>query len=92
MNRKEAIEILKNYPCVCKYGTSPCNCEDSECDFGKAIRVLTQEAENDKKECNEIRSLSELGFQDLNDGIVDPTYIDDGVDCSDMGIFSWGDS
>ena len=48
MSKCEAMEVLRNYTCVCKYGTSPCNCEDSECDFGKAIRVLTKEAENDE--------------------------------------------
>ena len=49
MTKSEAIEVLRNYTCVCKYGTSPCNCEDSECVFGKAIRVLTKETENDKQ-------------------------------------------
>ena len=42
MNREEAIETLKNYPCVCKYGTSPIKCTDTECDFGKAIRTLVE--------------------------------------------------
>lgn len=41
MTDEQAIETLKNYPCVCKYGTSPINCADTECDFGKAIRTLT---------------------------------------------------
>lgn len=26
MNREEAKYILNNYPCVCKYGSSPTNC------------------------------------------------------------------
>lgn len=46
MTISEAVEVLRNYTCVCKHGTSPVNCGDTECDFGKAIRVLTQEAEN----------------------------------------------
>ena len=27
---------------------------------------------------------------DHNDGICDPTYITDFIDCSDMGIYPWG--
>lgn len=41
MTVEQAIETLKNYPCVCKYGTSPIKCTDTECDFGKAIKALT---------------------------------------------------
>jgi len=29
---------------------------------------------------------------DHNDGIADPTYINDMVDCSDLGIYPWGNS
>lgn len=29
---------------------------------------------------------------DFNGGIFDPTYIDGIVDCSDLGIYPWGDS
>lgn len=29
---------------------------------------------------------------DFNDGIVDPTYINGIIDCSDLGIFPWGNS
>lgn len=29
---------------------------------------------------------------DFNDGIVDPTYINGIIDCSDLGIYSWGNS
>lgn len=48
MTVEQAIETLKNYPCVCKYGTSPIKCTDTECDFGKAIRILVNEVENEK--------------------------------------------
>lgn len=27
---------------------------------------------------------------DFNDGIVDPTYINDIIDCYDLGIYPWG--
>ena len=29
---------------------------------------------------------------DFNDGIFDPAYINDIVDCSDLGIYPWGNS
>ena len=29
---------------------------------------------------------------DFNDGISDPTYINGIVDCSDLGIYPWGNS
>ena len=29
---------------------------------------------------------------DFNEGIVDPTYINGIIDCSDLGIFPWGNS
>lgn len=40
MTNKEAKDVLLNYTCCCKYGTSPINCSDEECDFGKAIKTL----------------------------------------------------
>ena len=44
MTNKEAIDQAKdtllNYICCCKYGTSPVNCSDEECDFGKAVKTL----------------------------------------------------
>lgn len=40
MTNKEAYDALLNYTCCCKYGTSPINCSDEECDFGKAIKAL----------------------------------------------------
>lgn len=40
MINKEAKDVLLNYTCCCKYGTSPINCSDEECDFGKAIKTL----------------------------------------------------
>ena len=29
---------------------------------------------------------------DFNDGIVDPTYVNDIIDCSDLDIYPWGNS
>ena len=29
---------------------------------------------------------------DYNDGIVDPTYVNDIIDCSDLDIYPWGNS
>ena len=34
------VEYLRNYPCVCKYGTSPSNCSDENCEFRQAIMSL----------------------------------------------------
>lgn len=43
MEVEEAKTYLKNYPCVCKYGSSPYACKDSEgCEFSKAIRTLIE--------------------------------------------------
>jgi len=40
MTIDQAKDILLNYLCCCKYGTSPVNCSDEECDFGKAVKTL----------------------------------------------------
>ena len=34
------VEYLRNYPCVCKYGTSPTKCSDETCEFRQAILAL----------------------------------------------------
>lgn len=49
MTVEVAKNYLKNYPCVCKYGTSPYDCKDREgCEFGKAIRTIVEaDKEND---------------------------------------------
>lgn len=57
MNREEATETLKNYPCVCKYGTSPIKCTDTECDFGKAIRTLVERPKG-----KWIKKVDDVGF------------------------------
>ena len=45
MTVEKAKTYLKNYPCVCKYGTSPYDCKDREgCEFGKAIRTIIDNA------------------------------------------------
>ena len=41
MTINEAKAYLKNYPCVCPYGTSPYECKDKEnCKFSIAIRTI----------------------------------------------------
>lgn len=40
MTLEKTKDVLLNYTCCCKYGTSPINCSDEECDFGKAIKTL----------------------------------------------------
>ena len=66
-----------------------------------------REQENNQKESNNMdwdRSSCEQekseqpddvtfnGVCDLNDGIADPTYINGIIDCSDLGIYPWGNS
>lgn len=50
MTVDEAKKYLTNYICCCAYGTSPTRCSDSECPFGKAVRILCEEAYNENNE------------------------------------------
>ena len=47
MTVEEAKDVLLNYTCCCKYGTSPINCSDEECDFGKAIKTLCNSSQGE---------------------------------------------
>lgn len=47
MTVEEAKDVLLNYTCCCKYGTSPINCSDEECDFGKAIKTLCNRSQGE---------------------------------------------
>lgn len=40
MTNEQAKDALLNYTCCCKYGTSPVNCSDEECYFGKAVKTV----------------------------------------------------
>lgn len=42
MTNEQAKDVLLNYTCCCKYGVSPVNCSDEECDFGKAVKTLCE--------------------------------------------------
>lgn len=48
MDREEAKYILNNYPCVCKYGSSPTNCSAAldRCEFKEAVKVLAGDKVN----------------------------------------------
>ena len=46
MEHNEAINYLKNYECVCPYGTKPNSCKDENCDFRKAIFALEYKTDN----------------------------------------------
>lgn len=41
MKTEDAKYILKNWDCVCEYGTSPTQCSNPECEFKQAIDTLT---------------------------------------------------
>ena len=47
--------------------------------------------ETDEVEDTEIEQ-SEVTVNDFNNGIVDPSYVNEFIDCSDLGIFPWGNS
>ena len=47
MTLEKAKDVLFNYTCCCKYGTSPINCSDEECDFGKAIKTLCNRSQGE---------------------------------------------
>lgn len=47
MKVEDAKTYLKDYPCVCKYGSSPYVCNDREgCEFSKAIRTILEKIDN----------------------------------------------
>ena len=38
------VEYLRNYTCVCSYGSSPTNCSDDTCEFRQAILALRDQS------------------------------------------------
>ena len=50
------------------------------------------ETSSEQEESDQPKGETFNNVQDFNDGIFDPTYINDIVDCSDLGIYPWGDS
>lgn len=48
MTNKEAINYLRNYPCVCPYGMAPYACKDKEnCEFSIAVRTICDSKSDD---------------------------------------------
>lgn len=49
MAHNDAVDYLKNYECVCSYGTSPTNCKDHKCSFYVAVNSLEyKESKNEE--------------------------------------------
>lgn len=50
MTHNEAIKFLKNYECVCPYGSSPSDCRERECEFYIAVNSLAYAENMENKE------------------------------------------
>ena len=87
----------------CGYGVSPWNntpfCPNCGAKMGDEDK--SQEESNnmrwdkplpEQEESKQPDDKTFINIHDFNDGIFDPTYINDEVDCSDLGIYPWGDS
>ncbi len=42
MTHNDAIKFLKNYECVCPYGSSPSDCREHDCEFYIAVNSLEE--------------------------------------------------
>jgi hypothetical protein len=69
MTLDEAIRTMRGYPCVCELGSSPFNCNDSECPFGEAIRILVNEVGNQKNVVKKI-SMADNIINDEERGLI----------------------
>ena len=50
------------------------------------------ESASEQEKSEQHKSETFNNVHDFNDGIFDPAYINDIVDCSDLGIYPWGNS
>lgn len=87
----------------CGYGVNPWNntpfcpnCGAKMNDEGKpqeeSNNMRWDEPSSKQEESEHPNDKTFINVHDHNDGIFDPTYINDEVDCSDFGIYPWGDS
>lgn len=68
--------------------TATSDCEEP----GRTPCVNWDEPASEQEESEQSKDKTFTDVCDHNDGIFDPTYINDTVDCSDLGIYPWGDS
>ena len=65
----------------------------SDCDEpGRTHCMSWDESASEQEESEQPNGETFNNVHDFNDGIFDPAYINDIVDCSDMGIYPWGNS
>lgn len=68
--------------------TATSDCEEP----GHTPCMSWDETSSEQEESDQPKGETFNNVQDFNDGIFDPTYINDIVDCSDLGIYPWGNS
>ena len=89
----------------CGYGVNRWNntpfCPNCGANMKGVIERTAQEGHNNmswnepscaQEESEQSNGETFTAIYDHNDGIFDPTYINDEVDCSDLGIYPWGNS
>ena len=68
--------------------TATSDCEEP----GHTHCMSWSESSSEPEESEQSNDETFNNVHDFNDGIFDPTYINDMVDCSDLGIYPWGNS
>lgn len=63
------------------------NCEEQENSQKESNNVSWDKSSSEQEESEKSNNTTFNGIYDLNDGIADPTYINEFVDCSDLGIY-----
>lgn len=86
----EALESVDKAPTAGERPQGECaNCNEEEYNkMNWCGPSLEQEESQEESEQPNDETFSAIC--DHNDGICDPTYITDFIDCSDMGIYPWG--
>lgn len=59
---------------------------------GRTHCMSWDESASEQEESEQPNDETFNNVHDFNDGIFDPAYINDIVDCSDLGIYPWGNS
>lgn len=65
----------------------------SDCEEPGSTHCMSwDETTSEQEESEQPNGETFNNVHDFNDGIFDPAYINDIVDCSDLGIYPWGNS